>query len=165
MPFADKFRAMMDMPFPGDSLGGLVLESVQVGHEGRAAGCYAYPLRLVLRGRGGMAAVKAAIKPLFAKRCTTFSGFGTPYQLWFGKPEVESLGDGSYAVTAEGAGARVHLESDLVRFCDYMASTGMLDASPEERRAVVDGYLAGYRGEVQRLVGRYRTRMRRAEAG
>jgi hypothetical protein len=174
MPFADKFRAMLDLPFPGDALGAppntFVVESVSVGHEGRAPGQYAYPLRLVLVGRerpsgpGGLAAVKRAIKPLFSRRCTTFSGFGTPYQLWFGRPAIESLGDNCYAVTAEGAGARVHLQDDLARFCDYLAEEGQIVVTPEQRDALVADYIARYQAEVARLVGRYRTRIRRAEA-
>ena len=173
MPFADKFRAMLDMPFPGDTLGAspdtFVVESVSVGHEGRAPGQYAYPLRLVLVGRGRpsgpgeLAAVKRAIKPLFARRCTTFSGFGTPYQLWFGRPAIEALGDNRYAVTAEGAGARVHLQDDLARFCDYLCQHGQIAVTPEERDVLLADYVAGYQAEVARVVGRYRTRIRRSE--
>jgi hypothetical protein len=165
MPFADKFRAMMDFPFPGDTLGDMTVESVEVGHEGRAPGVYAYPIRMVLRGPGGQAAVLRAVKQLFATRCTTFSGFGTPYQLWFGKPAIESLGDGRYAVALEGAGARVHLEADLARFLDYLASEGRLTgaADPAERAALVGDYIVRYQAEIGRLVGRYRTRIRRSE--
>ena len=169
MPFANKFRAMLDLPFPGDTLGdaadGLTVESIAVGHEGRAAGLYAYPLQLVLCGPGGLTAVKRAIKALFARRCTTFSGYGTPYQLWLGQPSIEPLGDGRYAVTAEGVGARVHLEQDLLGFAEHLAREGLLVTSPEERAALVAAYLDGYRAEVQRLVGRYKTRLRRSEAG
>ena len=165
MPFADKFRSMMDFPFPGDTLGEMTVETVEVGHEGHAPWGYAYPIRLVLRGPGGQAGVMRAVKPLFSKRCTTFSGFGTPYQLWFGKPAVENLGDSRYAVTLEGAGARVHLEEDLARFLDYLAQEGRLAsatepvagaAEPAERAALVQEYLDGYRAEIARVVGRYR---------
>ncbi len=165
MPFADKFRAMMAMPFPGDVLGEMTVESLAVGHEGRAPGQYAYPLRLVLRGPGGLAAVKRAIGPLFAKRCTTFSGYGTPYQLWFGRPTITRLGDDLYEVTAEGAGVRVHLEADLLRFCQHLVAEGQLAATPDECEAWVAAYTDRYRGEVQRLVGRYRARIRRHETG
>jgi hypothetical protein len=167
MPFADKFRAMMDMPFPDDVLGEpgneFVVENISVGHEGRAPGHYAYPLRLVLRGPGGLAAVRRAIKPLFARRCTTFSGFGTPYQLWLGKPAIEPLGEGRYAVTAEGAGVRVHLDQDLLRFAEDLTAGGHLSATPAEREALVADYVARYQAEVARVVGRYRTRIKRAE--
>lgn len=167
MPFATKFRAMMDMPCPGDTLGeppgAFAVEAVNVGHAGRAPGHYAYPLTLVIRGAGGLASVKRAIKPLFSRRCTTFSGFGTPYQLWFGKPAIEALGDGRYAVTAEGAGVRVHLAEDLKRFAEDLAAQGLLAGTPDERGALVDDYLTRYQAEVVRVVGRYRTRMRRPE--
>ena len=165
MPFEQKFRAMMTMPFPGDRLGEMVVESIAVGHEGRAAGQYAYPLRLVLRGPGGIAGVKRAIKPLFCQRCTTFSGYGTPYQLWFGPTTVERLGEGRYQVTAEGAGARVHIEQDLERFCQHLADRGLLAADDGERHALVAAYLDQWRAEVGRLVGRYRTKLRKHEGG
>jgi len=165
MPFADKFRAMMDFPFPGDTLGEMTVESVEVGHEGRAPGVYAYPIRMTLRGPGGQAGVTRALKALLATRRTTFSGFGTPYQLWFGKPTIEPLGDGRYAVTLEGAGARVHLEEDLARFLDDLARQGHLQgaADPAERRALIESYIARYQADIARLVGRYRTRIRRSE--
>jgi hypothetical protein len=165
MPFADKFRAMMDFPFPGDTLGDMTVEGVEVGHEGRAPGVYGYPIRMVLRGPGGQAGVLRAVKLLFAKRCTTFSGFGTPYQLWFGKPTVENLGDSRYAVTLEGAGARVHLKEDLGRFLEYLASEGRLASAADlaERAALIDDYTARYQAEIGRLVGRYRTRIRKRE--
>jgi len=165
MPFADKFRAMMDFPFPGDTLGEMTVESVEVGHEGHAPWGYAYPIRMVLSGPGGQAGVLRAVKALFRTRCTTFSGFGTPYQLWFGKPAVENLGDGRYVVTLEGAGARVHLEEDLARFLEYLAREGHLASAsePAERAALIEEYLAGYQAEVARRVGRYRTKIRRSE--
>ena len=61
MPFADKFRAMMDFPFPGDTLGGLIVESVEVSHHGGSAGVYCYDVRLVLRGPGGQQGVRRAL--------------------------------------------------------------------------------------------------------
>jgi hypothetical protein len=173
MPFADKFRAMLDMPFPGDALGAppeegpsggaFTVESINVAHEGRAPGHYAYPFRLELRGAGRLAALKRAIKPLFARRSTTFSGFGTPYQLWFGPVAIERLDGERYAVTGEGAGVRVHLQQDLLRFCEDLSAQGRLSATPEEREALVADYIARYQAEVARVVGRYRTRIKRAD--
>ena len=113
MPFADKFRAMMNFPLPGDTVGAFLVESVDVGHESGGPGIYKYAVRLVLRGPGGQQGVKQTLKPLFSTHCTTFSGYGNSYQLWFGRPEVENLGDSRYAVTVEGAGARTFLEDDL----------------------------------------------------
>jgi hypothetical protein len=162
MPFAIKFRAMMDMPFVGDHLGDMLVESVSVGHEGGAVG-YAYPLRLVLVGPGGLAGVKKAIKPLFSRRCTTFSGYGTPYHLWFGKPSCESLGSERYAVIAEGAGVHVHLEADLKRFCEHLAAKGVLSDTSLEYTELVQGYLDGYKVEVARVVSRYHNKLARLE--
>ena len=141
MPFADKFRAMTDFPFPGDTLGDMTVESVEVGHEGRAPWGYCYPIRLVLCGPGGQAGVLRAVKPLFAKRCTTFSGFLYPLpKLRGSQARRGELGDSRYAVTLEGAGARVHLKEDLARFLDYLASEGQLAgaADPAARAALID---------------------------
>jgi hypothetical protein len=164
MPFADKFRAMMGFPFPGDTLGAFTVESVEVGHEGIAPGLYVYPVRIVIQGPGGVSGASKALRPLLSQHCTTFSGYGNPYQLWFGKASVESLGEGRYAATVQGAGARVHLEEDLARFLDHLAAEGALkeELDTEARAALVSGYLEHYQGEIARLVNRYRGKLRRA---
>jgi hypothetical protein len=163
MPFADKFRAMMDFPFPGDTVGAYLVESVDVGHESGGPGIYKYAVRMVLRGPGGQQGVKQALKPLFSAHCTTFSGYGNPYQLWFGRPEIENLGDSRYAVTVEGAGARTYLEDDLERFLAYLIDEGRLKArtDPSASKALVDEYLDQYRVEVKRQVDRYRSKLRK----
>jgi hypothetical protein len=160
MPFADKFRAMMGFPFPGETLGAFTVESVDVGHEGIAPGLYVYPVRIVVSGPGGVTAATKALRPLLSQQCTTFSGYGNPYQLWFGKMTIESLGEGRYAATVQGAGARVHLHDDLARFLEHLAAQGAL-AEGLDSAALVESYLAGYQGEVARLVNRYRGKLRR----
>jgi len=167
MPFADKFRAMMRFPFAGESVGGFVVESVDVHHESGGAGRYAYPVQMVLRGPGGQRGVLRALKALFASHPMTFSGYGNPYQLWFGKPEIESLGDQRYAVKAEGAGARVFLAEELERFLAYLGAQGQLamQAEPAAQETLVEAYLEGYKAEIQRLVGRYRSKLRRVVDG
>ncbi len=165
MPFANKFRAMMDFPLAGDTVGGYVVESVEVGHEGVGPGQYAYAVRIVLRGPGGQQGVRRALKEIFSCHPMTFSGFGNPYQLCFGKPEIESLGEQRYAVKAQGAGARVFLEPELDRFLGYLAENGQL-AAPYDRaaaEALVQGYLERYRAEIARKVAHYQSALRRAE--
>ncbi len=164
MPFADKFRAMLDMPFAGETVGGFVVESVDVRHVEEGAGRIRYPVRLVLRGPGGRQAVLRALKALFASHPMTFSGYGNPYQLWFGKSEVESLGDQRYAVTVEGAGARVFLAEELERFLAYLEAQGQLVTTPVGgvREPLVQTYLERYKAEIARKVGRYRSRLRKA---
>jgi hypothetical protein len=166
MPFADKFRAMMEFPFPGDALGDFIVKEVDVRHHGGTAGVYAYDVRLVLRGPGGQQGVRRALKPLLAQHPTTFSGYGTPYQLWFGKPEIASLGDRRYEVRVEGGGARTYLGDDLARFLDHLVAQGLaaVDPEPAAQTEQVEAYLEGYRAEVQRLVGRYRYRLHRLDA-
>jgi hypothetical protein len=163
MPFADKFRAMMDLPFPGDTVGAYLVESVDVGHESGGPGIYKYAVRLVLRGPGGQQGVKQALKRLFTTHCATFSGYGNSYQLWFGRPEIENLGDSRYAVIVEGAGARTFLEDDLQRFLTYLIDGSWLQTppSPLAEKALVEAYLDQYRVEVKRLVDRYCSKLRK----
>jgi len=124
MPFADKFRAMMNFPFPGDEVAGFVVDVVDVGHESGDPGGYVYPIRLVLRGAGGQSGVQRALKALLPPHTMTFSAYGNPYQLWFGKPQIEALGDRRYAVTVKGGGARVFLADELERFLAFLAEEG-----------------------------------------
>jgi hypothetical protein len=166
MPFADKFRAMMDFPFPGDTVGGFFVESVDVSHHGHGAGQYGYTACLVLHGPGGQQGVRNALKAMFATHPTTFSGYGNPYQLWFDKPRIESLGDRRYEVRVEGGGVRVYLQDELDRFLDYLGAEGKLasDDAPGKSEALVETYLEGYRKEIKRTVDRYRYRLRKLEA-
>jgi hypothetical protein len=163
MPFANKFRAMMDFPFAGDTIGDLTVEHVDVQHEGVGPGQYAYRARIVLRGPGGQQGVRQALKALFSLHPMTFSGYGNPYQLWFGKPEIESLGDKRYAVSIQGAGARVFLDDELHRFLEYLDEEGQLAARPDAAaiEGLVDTYLRQYQAEIKRKVDRYRSQLRR----
>ncbi|HNT77385.1 MAG TPA: hypothetical protein PKH77_20415 [Anaerolineae bacterium] len=166
MPFAKKFQAMMDVPFPGDAVGDFVVESVEVQDEwGAAEDGYVYGVRMVLRGPGGKQAALRALKPLFSQHPTTFSGYGNPYQLWFRKPEIESLGDQRYAVCVKGAGMRVHLEPELARFLSHLADANQLATPPDPatQEALVAAYLEQYRAEIKSLVDRYRRKVAKTE--
>jgi len=163
MPFAVKFRAMMDFPFPGDTLGDLTVEDVDVQHEGIGPGQYAYTARIVLRGPGGQQGVRRALKSLLSAHPMTFSGYGNPYQLWFGTPEIESLGDKRYAVRIQGAGARVFLDDELKRFLAYLDEEGQLVPRPDAAGGLVDAYLRRYQAEIKRKVDRYRRQLRRIQ--
>ena len=164
MPFAKKFRAMMDFPFPGDTMGDFTVESVDVRDEHGGGEGYVYGVRMVLRGPGGLQGVQRALKTFFAQHPTTFSGYGNPYQLWSRKSEIESLGEQRYAVDVKGAGARVHLEPELARFLQYLDEAGRLaephDAAGQE--ALVESYLERYRGEIKRRVERYDRKLARS---
>ena len=161
MPFADKFRAMMDFPFAGETLGSFTVESVDVRDDPDAAGSYAYSVRMTLRGPGGQQGVRRALKPLFSSHPTTFSWYGTPYQLWFGKAAIESLGDKRYAVSVAGAAARVFLADDLLRFLAYLAEEGHLATRPGGAvgQTLVETYLERYRADIKRKVDRYASRL------
>ena len=165
MPFANKFRAMMDFPFAGDTVGGFSVEHVDVRDRPLGSGRYTYLVRMVLRGTGGQQGVRGALKDLFSSHPMTFSGYGNPYQLWFARPEIESLGDRRYAVTIEGAGARVWLKEELERFLGYLSDSGQLlnTAEGAGREPAVEGYLEEYRAEIARKVARYRRRLRKSE--
>jgi hypothetical protein len=166
MPFAKKFRAMMDMPFAGDRIGEFDVESIDVHDEWGAPEGYAYSIRMVLCGTGGEQGVRRALKPMFSQHPTTFSGYGNPYQLWFHRPEIESLGDRRYAVTAKGAGARIYLEQDLDRFLRHLEEKGLVAdrLDPAAGEALIEAYLEQYRGEIKRLVDRYRRKLDKTQA-
>jgi hypothetical protein len=157
MPFANKFRAMMDFPFPGDAMGDFTVESVDVFVVKEDKGGIVYGVRMTLIGPGKVQKVQQAIKALFSQHPTTFSGYGNPYLLWFMKPEIESLGEQRYAVTAQGAGARVYLEPELRRFLQYLNESNQLAApsDPAAQETLVETYLERYRLEIQSRVGRY----------
>jgi hypothetical protein len=165
MPFAKKFRAMMDLPFPGDTLGDLTVESVDVRDIHGGGEGYAYGVQMVLRGPGGVQGVRRALKPLFAQHPTTFSGYGNPYQLRFGKAEIVSLGDRRYQVTARGLGARVYLAPELARWTEYLVSNGLLAAplEPAAQDALIEDYLERYKAEIRQLVARYQHKLAAGE--
>lgn len=88
---------------------------------------------------------------------TTFSGYGNPYQLWFRKPEIESLGNQRYVVNVKGSEARMYLEPELARFLQYLDDHHHLAApsDPADRETLVEAYLDQYRAEIALLVARY----------
>jgi hypothetical protein len=157
---------MMDFPFPGDTIGDLTVEHVDVQHEGIGPGQYAYTAQIVLRGPGGQQGVRRALKALLSSHPMTFSGYGNPYQLWFGTPEIESLGDKRYAVRIRGAGARVFLGEELQRFVEYLAQEGPLPIEPDPPaiEGLVDTYLQQYQVEIKRKVDRYRRQLGRTQS-
>lgn len=165
MPFASKFRAMMGLPFAGEAIGGFVVERIEV-RDVPTPGRYVYSVDMVLRGPGGEQGVRRALKELLGAHPLTFSAYGNPYQLFCGRPEVERLGDGRYAVRAEGSGVRVHVAEELERFLGYLGERGLLAEGTDavDGEALVAAYLDGHRAQVKRRVDRYRGRLRRDEA-
>jgi hypothetical protein len=161
MPFAKKFRAMMDFPFSGDTIDMFTVESVEVRDERGGSEGYVYDVRMVLQGPGGQQGVRRALKPLFSQHTTTFSGYGNPYQLWFKRPEIESLGDKRYEVRVKGAGVRITLEPELDRFLAYLEKGDHLVVPDDSavRETVVAVYLEQYRSEIKRKVDRYRRKV------
>ncbi len=167
MPFAKKFRAMMNFPFPGERVGDFSVESVDVHDEKSGGEGYVYGVRMVLRGPGGVQGVKRALRAFFSQHPTTFSGYGNPYQLWFRKAEVESLGEQRYAVSVKGAGARVHLEQELRRFLLSLSEENALPAPGDTaaQEALVEAYLERYRQNIQRQVEGYNRRLKTEDGG
>jgi hypothetical protein len=155
---------MMELPLPGDRVGDLTVEESEVSHEADGWRGYVYTVRIVMRGPGGIAGVRRAVAPLFSKRVLTFSSYGNPYELWFGKAEVESLGDRRYAVLTEAAGARIELGIELERFLDHLTNEGHVSPDQVPPAMVVEAYLESYRDDVKRRVDRYRRLLRKREA-
>ncbi len=154
MPFAGEFREGMRLPNPGAVIGGFTVESLQVEHVGVGAGRYEYPIQLVVRGKGGKAGARKALKPVLDRRTTIFSEFGNPYQCSIGTVQVESLGPELYRLTTRGVGNRVDLRCELARFLDWLAAgghvPGLTEADAEQHRALVADYLGRYQAETQR---------------
>ena len=165
MPFAKKFRAMMGFPFAGDTIGDFTVESVEVRDEKIDAQGHGYSARMVLQGPGGQQGLRGALKPLLSSHPTTFSAYGTPYQLWFGKPEIESLGGKRYAVTVAGVGVHVLLEEELDRLLRHLNEERLLAPGSDfaDPEALLESYLERYRAEIRRKVDRYRRRLRQAQ--
>ncbi|MBN1875613.1 MAG: hypothetical protein JXA33_15415 [Anaerolineae bacterium] len=165
MPFAKKFRAMMGFPFPGDTVGDFTVESVDVRDEQGGSEGYVYGVRMVLCGPGGQQGLQRALKSLFSQHPTTFSGYGNPYQLWFRKPEIESLGDKRYEVCVKGSGVRIYLAPELARFLDYLEENrqSATPLAPTDRGKLVEDYLEQYRSEIKSKVDRYRRRLLKTE--
>jgi hypothetical protein len=161
MPLAKKFRAMMNFPFPGDTVGIFTVESVDVWVVKEDAGGIEYGARMVLSGPGKAQDVGRELKAFVKQHPTTFSGFGNPYQLWFRKPEIESLGEGRYAVNVKGAGVRTYPEPDFLHFLQYLNEQGYLVAPSDTpaQETLVKAYLKRYRSEIQSRVGRYERKL------
>ena len=166
MPFANKFRAMMDFPFAGDKFDGFTVESVTVRDQRTGSEGYIYDVRIVLEGPGGQRRVRQALKTLFAKHFTTFSAYGNAYQLWFRKRsiDIESLGDKRYAVSVKGAGERIALRPELYRFLEYLETkeTPSLSSQAGIEKLVTE-YLEHYQAEIRGKVGRYDYKLRRMQ--
>ena len=145
MPFANKYRFAMGMPCAGDTVGEFVVEACTVEHEEHGNGTISYPMTIVLRGAGGRQTVSRTIRERFARGHTTFSGYGNPYQLQFGRFDVESLGDRRYRVTGCGTGVRIDLERELRRFVAYASAC---DRQPDE--SLIADYLESYKRDVTR---------------
>ena len=165
MPFAKKFRAMMDFPFPGDTVGDFTVESVEVWDEQSSSEGHIYGVRMVLHGPGGKQGVKHALKDLFARHPVTFSAYGNPYQLWFRKPEVENLGGKRYEINVKGVGERIYVDEELRRFLAHLIEQGHIANAlePESQEALISDYLVEYQNTIQRQVGRYRRKVKKLE--
>lgn len=145
MPFAQKYQFTMRIPKAGGHIGAFLVESCHVEHDERGDGTIDYPVSMVLVGPGGQQRVRKAIRDQFGRGRTTFSGFGNPYQLHFGRFEVESLGGSRYRVTAHGKGVRIDLERELHRFIAY----ARLRRKPAGT-ALVATYLEDYKRDITR---------------
>jgi hypothetical protein len=145
VPFAGKYQFTMRIPEAGGRISGFTVEQCTVGHTERGDGTIEYPVSMVLAGSGGRQGVRKAVREHFRRGHTTFSGYGNPYQLLFGRFEVESLGGSRYRVTARGIGVRIDLERELHRFVAYARLTGR----PIDDELIA-AYLADYRRDVTR---------------
>ena len=152
MPFAHEYQAGMELPKAGDVVEGFIVESVSVSHVGVCPGRYEYPSEIVVQGLGSKEKVRRAFKDALDIHRTLFSEYGNPYQCSTGKVEVERLDKERFQVRFRGAGVRVHLRSELIRFMDHLGEAGQLAVpltgpeSASARREAIDCYLSRYQG-------------------
>lgn len=145
MPFARKYQFTMRIPEAGGRVGGFAVRSCLVRHRERGDGTIDYPVSMVLEGPGGRQALQKAIRAELDRGRTTFSGFGNPYQLRFGRFEVRSLGRNRYRVAARGIGVRIDLERELRRFVAYARLRRKAAGG-----ALIPAYLQDYRRDIAR---------------
>ena len=78
MPFADKFRAMMNFPLPGDTVGAFLVESVDVGHESGGPGIYSLPSAWYYGGRAVSKASNRRSSRYSPRTALPFPAMATP---------------------------------------------------------------------------------------
>ena len=161
MPFAAKFWAAMEIPFPGDDIGDFAVEHVDVKHLSFGDGCYEYPIRMILRGKGGKQGVRSALRELFSANRTTFSGFGNPYHCRFGKSAVESLGDRRYEVKVKGIGVRIFLRRELERFCRHLEAERYSAGNNSTLEDLLHIYMDAYMRDISRTSAAYRRKIQK----
>jgi hypothetical protein len=161
MPFAAKFWAAMEIPFPGDVVGGFEVEYVDVQHHGIGDGRYEYPISMILRGKGGKQGVRNAVKKYLGAKRTTFSGFGNPYHCWVSKIVVESLGDQRYGLKARGIGVRIFLREELERFYHHLEAEGHTEGDESILRDVLNVYMDAYMKGISRTSAAYKRRIQK----
>jgi hypothetical protein len=149
MPFAKEFQRVMNLPGVGDEVGGFKIERFEIRHRPIGSSRYEYPVEYELHGIGGVQGVKKALKPITSQKLSTFSGFGTPYQLKFGRVEVEALGDRRYAAHLVGMGVGFDLKRELMQFAAFVRKEKLPIASEEIEGTIVE-YIAEYKLDVRR---------------
>ena len=153
----------MEIPFPGEELGGFVVEYVDVQHQGSGGGRYEYPVRLILQGKGGKQGVRNALRNSFSESRTTFSGYGNPYHCRMAKWTVESLGDQRYEVKAQGIGVRIFLRRELDRFYQHLKSEGVAVVDGSGLKDLIEAYMDEYLKGISRTSAAYKRRIQKID--
>ena len=109
MPHAGKYKKEMGFPGKRDVIRGFEVESVAVGHVSiKPTRRYEFPTEIVVKGKGDIRDVEAALKALFnVKSRRILSGYGNPYLCDPGKMEVQRIGDVRFSITARGVCLRI----------------------------------------------------------
>ena len=151
----------MEIPFPGDRLGNFEVEFVNVQHHALGGGRYDYPVRMILRGKGGKQGARNSLREILGAKRTTFSGYGNPYQCWIDKVEIDSLGNQRYEVTARGIGVRIYLRKELGRFTRLLEAGGLTAGDPVRLQRFLDTYMEDYLQQITRTAASYRRKIQR----
>ena len=144
----------MELPGVGVKLDRFTIERFEIGHRPIGSSRYEYPVEYELRGQGGVQGVKKALRPFTRRRRSTFSGFGTPYQLKFGGIVVVALGDKRYAAYFTGIGVGFDLVGELRTFSKFIAANHLSIDTDDERERSIDEYIAEYKLDVKRKIRR-----------
>ncbi len=113
----------MGFPKEGDVVKQFTIESLSVDYvhiKGSKPRKYEYPVKIVVRGKGGEEDVKAAFAPLLSqKNVGTTSGYGNPYSCSIGEVAISKIDEEQFSIEAKGCCTRVsdeiHAESRVAR--------------------------------------------------
>ena len=147
MPFVDQFRRCMNLPNERNVVENFLVQSINVSHRNLHDGVYIFPTELLVIGEGGKADAIKVFKPVFDKRISLFTEYGSLYQCRYEKPEIETVAPKKFKITATGIGCRIYPKQELDAFIQFLKeSTGFTELNST---AIISTYLNYYQKILQ----------------